>query len=111
MGMMEMMRSMMEHQGAGKPGMSGPMMGHPGMGPSYGRGHGMVVVPIRHLGADEVRHFLEHWIAEAGNSRLKVGDVKEIDDEHILADIVTREGALVDRLQIERHSGEADRVE
>ena len=91
--------------------MMGPMMRGPGMARGDGAGRGMAVVPIRHLSVDDVRHFLEHWIADTGNKRIKVGEVKQVDDERIAADIVTQDGALVDRFEVDRHSGRMSRVE
>jgi hypothetical protein len=97
--------------GAMEPGMMGPMMRGPGMARGDGDGRGMAVVPVRHLSVDDVRHFLEHWIADTGNKRIKIGEVKQVDDERIAADIVTQDGALVDRFEVDRHSGRMSRVE
>ena len=71
------------------------------MGPGMGRR----VVPIRHVSVDEVRHFLEHRLTMMGFDGLRVGAVEEIDDERIIAEIVTADGTLVQELTIDRHSG------
>jgi hypothetical protein len=56
------------------------------------------------LSADDVRANLEQRLAMHGNKRLKVGDVTETDDDTIVADIVTVDGSLVQRLEIDRHT-------
>ena len=128
----------MGHRGTGRHGMMGPgmmgpgmgrhgMMGRGMMGPGMGRhgmtgrhgimGHGMMrpgfgatIFPSMHLTTDDVRHFLEHHLAMQGNPRLKVGEIKQADDDSIVADIVTAEGSLVDRFRIDRHNGRMQRV-
>ncbi len=91
-GMMSMMgHGMMRH------GMGGHENMAPGMGPR--------VLPIRHLSAKDVRHFLEHRLGGIGFTRLKVGSVQENDNGTIVADIVTAEGGLVQRLEVDRHTG------
>ena len=92
-----------------------PMMGH-GMMPMMGHGmmrQGMVprVVPIKHLSTDEVRHFLEHRLGVQGYKRLKVGSVEEQDNGTISAEIVSVEGPLVQRLEVDRHTGLITQVE
>jgi hypothetical protein len=97
-----------------------PMMGHGMMG--QGMGHGMMghgmggqgkmapgmgprVVPIKHLSTDDVRHFLEHRLDGQGYKRLKVGPVEEKDKATIVAEVVTAEGSLVQRFEVDRHTG------
>ena len=90
------------------PGMMGPGMMGPGtMGPGYGR----AVTPERDLSTDDVRHFLEHSLEMHGNERLKIGEVEEIDGDRILAEIVTQDGSLVERLAVDRHSGRMRRAQ
>ena len=84
-----------------QPGMMGQGMG-PGM---MGQMHGWRVVPMTHLSADDVRHFLEHHLEAHGSERLKVGDVDDVDQGTITAEIVTQEDSLVERLAIDRHTG------
>lgn len=99
------------------PGMMGPGTGYmmgPGSGMSYGMmrpGSGGQVVPGTDLSADDVRHFLEHRLEWHGNKRVKLGDVKETDDSTIVAEIVTVDGSLVQRLKIDRHTGAMQQAE
>ena len=94
-GMMPMMQQM--HRGTKGQGMMGP-------------GHGSRVVPQQDLSSDDVRHFLEHRLAMQGNARLKVGEINEKDDDTVVADIVTTAGSLVDRFEVDRHTGQMKRV-
>jgi hypothetical protein len=91
-------------QGMG-PGMMGQGFG-PGtmMGPGAG-GYGARVTPPADLSTDDVRHFFEDRLASHGNDRLRVGEVKEGEDDAIIADIETVDGSLVQRYQVDRHSG------
>jgi hypothetical protein len=57
------------------------------------------------LSAAQVEHMLQHQIAWSGNPNLRVGPVEERDDDTIVADIVTKDGSLVQRLEIDRHTG------
>ena len=57
------------------------------------------------LSTDDVKNYLERMIAEQGNARLKVGDVKEKDADTIVADIVTKDNSLVQRFAVDRHNG------
>jgi hypothetical protein len=102
------------------PGMGPGMMCHgmmgPGMGQSYGpgpMGQGMMgqgmqrfrVVPMTHLSTDDVRQFLQRHISAHGLTHPQVGDVTQTDDETITADVVTREGSLALRLEIDAYTG------
>lgn len=116
-----MMRQGMMGQGPGMmgpgmmgQGMMGPGMGGKGMmGPGFGRGpgHGDRVTPMKHLTTDDVRHFLEHRLEMRGNKRLEVGEVKEADEDKIVAEITTVDGSLVERLEVDRHTGQMRHVE
>lgn len=97
---------------AGSWGMMGPqMMGAPGQwgGCCSGfmmRGYGpRSASGDLKLSADDVKVYLDRWISWQGNPRLKVGDVSEKDADTIVADIVTKDNSLVQRLTINRHSG------
>jgi hypothetical protein len=106
MGPGTMMGPMMGQPGMMGPGMMmGPMMGQPGaMAPCPGMQHGQQA--DRDLSADDVRARLERWLAMQGNPRLTVGSFEEKDEDTIVADIVTKEGGvLVDRFEIDRHTG------
>ena len=88
------------------------MMGHGMMGRGMKRhDFGRSVVPTKDLSVDDVRHFLEHRLARRGNKRLKVGEVKEGDEDAIIADIMTVDDSLVERLKVDRHTGRIERVE
>jgi len=102
------------------PGQAGPGMMAPGQGygpgpgmmaPGYGYGaqpgYGMgpAAAPDQDLSVDDVRARLERSLAWNGNARLTVGDVAETDADSITADITTKDGSLVQRFMVDRHSG------
>jgi len=103
------------------PGMMGQgygpgwMHGNRGYGPGYGRhmwGPGYYGQQQQqqqqanlNVTTDTVKAQLERWLTWRGNSRLKVGDVKEQDANTIVADVVTKEGSLVQRFTIDRKTG------
>ena len=101
-------------------GMGHGMMGH-GMGPGYRMGPGMMgqgqmgpgmMQPLRQdLSAKDVKHMMEHRLAWRGNPNIKVGKVEEKDDDTIIAEIITQDGSLVDRLEVDRHTGLMRRAE
>jgi len=97
-----------------RPGMMGSgMMGHGygmGRGMRPGQGFGGRIVPWKDLSTDDVRHTLEHRLEWRGNKRLKVGEVKQADDDTIIADIVTQENSLVQRFKVDRHTGRMQQV-
>jgi hypothetical protein len=102
-----MMGPGMMGQGMG-PGMMG--QGHGPMGPSYGSMapgmmHGFRVVPMTRLSTEDVQAFLQHHIAMDGLQHLKVGEVKQTDENTITADIVTQDGSLALRLEIDPYTG------
>jgi hypothetical protein len=115
-----MMGSGMMSPGMMGPGMIGPGMMGPGMighgtagqsmmGPRFGLESR--VVPSKDLTAEDVRHFLEHRLEMYGNKRLKVGEVKEADNDKIVADVTTVDDSLVQRLEVDRHSGRMRHVD
>ncbi len=115
-GMMQGMGPGMMGPGMMGPGMMGPGMMGPGMmGPSMmgpgmmgpGQGYGMMpeATPGADLSADDVRARLQSSLEWHGNPRLEVGDVTEADDDTITADIVTKDGSLVQRFMVNRHTG------
>lgn len=97
-GQMPMMgQSMMGH------GQSmGPMMGH---GMRQGMGPGTMQPLRQDLTVAEVEHIIGHRLAWQGNPNVKVGTVKAKDDDTIVAEIVTQDGSLVQRLEVDRHTG------
>ena len=66
---------------------------------------GSYVVPTMNLSVDDVRNYLSSRIERLNNKRLKVGDVKA-EDTTITADVVTVDNSLVQRLKIDRRTGE-----
>lgn len=104
-GMMGQGRGMgMMGQGPGtmmQPGYGGQMMG-PGM---MGPGSGVQAPGDLNLSAEDVRNRLEAMIAWHGNENLKVGEVQEADENTITGDIVTQDGSLVRRFQVDRGTG------
>ena len=105
-----MMGHHMMSQGGGMgsgmmPGMMGQMMGQ-GMG-----GGQLVMRPApQMLTTADVAYNLEQVLAMRGNARLKVGPVTEKDDAIIIGDIVTAEGSLVERYEVDRRTGIARMV-
>lgn len=101
------MRPGMMGQGYGMgPGMMGQGMGQGyGMRPGMGWGPGQAAPADLELSADAVRQRLQQHLNWHANPRLKLGEITEADDDTIVAEIVTRDGSLVQKLAIDRHSG------
>jgi hypothetical protein len=93
-----------------------------GGGPGYGMGPGMMMGGPGAMGAaqncpryqafsgqeitvDSVRGFFEQRLAWHANPNLKVGEVTQRDDKTIVADIVTKDGALVNRIGVDKATG------
>lgn len=111
-----------EHEGCpqmqgGMPGhgmgqaMGGRMGGPGGMAMAGGHGQGLEppygdrVVPPLHLSTDDVaRHFAQR-LERYGNERLKLGEVKAVDEHTITVDVVTVDNSLVRRLSVDRDNG------
>src|SRR5581483_3847681 len=86
------------------PGMMGHgMMGHGMMGPGMGMYGAMQ--PALNLTANDVKVYLERWIAGSGNPNIKVGNVVEKDTSTITADIVTKDNSLVQQFTVDRRIG------
>jgi len=83
------------------PGMQGGMMDPGTMGPM----RALRVTPTVHITTDDVRHFLEHHLAQHGFEHLKVGEVTQTDQDTITADVVTTEDSVAIRLLIDTHTG------
>lgn len=91
--------------GGGGPG---PGMMHGwgyGRGPGYGYDRRADAQGNLNLSVDDVKARVERWLAIRGNSRLKIGEVKEKDADTITADVVTKDNSLVQRFIVDRHSG------
>jgi hypothetical protein len=100
--------------GPGMMGQMGPAMMGQGMGPGMtgpGMMHGLRVVPMMHLSPDDVRAFLQHHIAAHELQHLKVGDVTQADPDTITADLVTENGSLALRLEVDPHTGAIKSIE
>jgi hypothetical protein len=107
MGMMMgpgMMGYDMGPQGMGRGRMGPSMMDRSTMGPR-GMGPGMMRPLRQDLSTDDVRHMMEHQLAWQGTPNLKLGKVEEKDDDTVVAEIVTKDGSLVQRLEVDRHTG------
>lgn len=107
----EMMAMMHKRRGAGGAMMgrgtgSGMMMQQGAMGLDSG-----VVTPVQHLSIDDVRHYFGHRLQLMGNVRLKLGEVTQRDDDTITVVIVTVDDSLVERLEVDRHSGRTTRTQ
>ncbi len=85
--------------------MHGPhaQMGGQALGPGviYGMPHGATteMTPAR------VETFLSHLLDRHGNPRLEIGEITEAEDGSIIAEIVTVDGSLVQRLAFNRYPG------
>jgi len=88
--------------------MMGPGMGYGMMGPGMrgrGMGYGMMAPLAKDLSADDVKHMLGHRLAWQHNPNLKLGKIEEKDADTIVAEIVTKDGSLVRRYEVDRHTG------
>jgi len=74
-----------------------------GIGPAWI--YGLPGANVRDLSAEDVRTMLQRSLDWHGNKRLKLGKVEAKDDDTVVADIVTVDDSLVQRLEIDRHSG------
>ena len=102
--------------------MMGGGMGHgmgPGMMTGYGSGaagawgcpgYGAANAGDLDLSADDVRKNLERQLAWSGNSRLKVGEIKQ-DGDDFIAHIVTQDDSLVDVFKIDGDTGHTQRID
>ena len=99
-----MMGHGMMHGGGG--GMMCPMMGSMMQSDNSGMGvlFGSRVVPTMNLSEGDVRGYLTARLDRLGNKRLKIGDVK-VEGGSITADIVTADNSLVQRMKVDRSTG------
>ncbi len=106
--------------GSGGQGTGGGMMGHMGGGMMGHMGGGMMgsgsgghgdcpsaqkAAFGQDMTVESVTKFLEQRLNHMGNDRLKVGEIKATDDKTIVAEIVTQDGSLVQKLQFDRETG------
>lgn len=88
------------------------MMGSGMMGPETMRGStrgmsslfGSRVVPTMNLSVDDVRGYLTAQLDRLGNKRLKIGNIN-VDGGSITAEIVTVDNSLVQRMKVDRSTG------
>ena len=87
--------------------MTGPGMTGQGqmMGPDQGARPGAMQPLKQDLSAADIQHMMEHRLAWVGNPNVKVGKVEEKDGDTIIAEIVTQDGSLVQKLEVDRHTG------
>lgn len=90
------------HHGYGPgPGMMHRWGGEPEYGPGYGPEYGR---PQEPLNEKDARGLLEDYLKYTRNPNLKLGKVKEV-DEGFEAEIVTKDGSLVDRVFVDKYTG------
>ncbi len=91
----------------GSGGMMGPggMMGRGGMWMNRGWGMGY---PGRQasqsLSLDQAKVLIGNQLRMANNPNLKLGKVTE-EKDHFLGEITTKDGSLVDRMQVDKNTG------
>ena len=99
-----MMRGMpMDAMMYGDHGQLGGMMSGQGIGP--GVIYGMPDQPVMEMTPTRVRDWVEQRLAWHDNPRLTLGDITEAEDGSIIAEIVTVDGSLVQRLAFNRYPG------
>ena len=97
------------HGPVGGYGMAPGMMGRDyGMGPGVmGPGYRMIVPGYDRGGQvfskDDVERVMEQRLGWAHNPNLKVGKVEERDEDTIITEIITKDGSLVRRFEVDRH--------
>ncbi len=119
--------------GQGSSGGYGMHSGHFGPGMTGGYGHGMQGYQMgpgmmgygpggqgdcpfhqaaltEDLTVESVTKSLERWLSHMGNDRLKVGAGKAKDDKTIVAEIVTVDDSLVQRIEFGRKTGARRRI-
>lgn len=90
--------------GAGMMGMMGGA-GMMGQGCSSGALLGSLNAKDKNLSVDEAKAIIAGDVAATGNKRLKVGKVTEQDKDSVLAEVVTTDNSLVQKILVDRHSG------
>jgi hypothetical protein len=90
--------------GVGDAGLASRASAHSGYG-TTGPAHGAWGPVEVKLTVGDVRSDFEHWLEWQGNPRLKLGNVKDDGKNTIVAEVVTKDGSLVDRYRINRNTG------
>ena len=87
------------------PGMMGRGYGGYGMGPGQGRGYrGHYQQLSKPLNKEQARQEVENYLNSTRNPNLKVGKIEEKGNQYEV-DVVTKEGALVDKILIDKSTG------
>ena len=68
---------------------------------------GSRVVPTMNLSVDDVRGYLVAQLGRLGNKRLKIGNINA-DGGSITAEVVTVDNSLVQRMKVDRSTGNID---
>ncbi len=76
-----------------------------GIASNRGPGHDL------NLSTAQAKTLVEAGLVKSGNTRLKVGAVKEKDADTITVDIVTTDNSLVTRREIDRRTGRISRAQ
>jgi hypothetical protein len=93
-------------------GMGPRGMMQPGMMRGRGVGPGLLYgPPAEGITVERTRTMLEGALAWHGNPRLKLGTVEEQNEDTIVAEILTVDDSLVQRLAIDRATGAIRRVD
>lgn len=103
---------MMGSQGMMGPGMMGGMMSPGMMGGQGMQGMGMPCLQGAQavdVNVETVRARLQRHLDMMGNPRLTLGDITE-NDGAVVAEIVTQDGSLVDRLAFNKQTGAVQRL-
>ncbi len=91
--------------GGGCPMMGyGGMMGPGGMWMHRGWGMGSPGKQIQPLSLDQAKTLIENQLRMANNPNLKLGKVTE-EKDHFLGEITTKDGSLVDKIQVDKNTG------
>jgi cytochrome c len=111
MGMMSMTLDeragmMIDHPGMPGGMMGGGMMGPGMMGPGYGPQYGpRYQQPQKSLGEKDARAILENYLQSARNPNLKLGKIEDKGNVFEAEIVTKKEGALVDRIAIDKNTG------
>lgn len=98
-----------QHHKGQMPMMESDMMGQLSIAGGYGCGQ---MQPLRRdLTIDEVKHMMQHRIDWAENTNLKLGITTEESADTIVTEIVTKDGSLVRRIEVNRHTGRMQAVQ
>jgi hypothetical protein len=65
----------------------------------------------RDLSVDDVKAILEHRLSHQGNARLRAGKVEAKDGDTVVAEVETVDGSLVDRFEVDVHTGRMQRIQ